>query len=28
MFYYDICTGPRIDQLPLAPYLSLRYKPL
>jgi hypothetical protein len=27
MFYYDIYTGRRIDQLPLAPYLSLRLQP-
>jgi hypothetical protein len=27
MFYYDIYTGRRIDQLPLVPYLSLRLKP-
>ncbi|NJD64734.1 MAG: TonB-dependent receptor, partial [Chloroflexi bacterium] len=28
MFYYDIYTGRRIDQLPLVPYLSLRLKPM
>jgi len=27
MFYYDIYTGRRLDQLPLVPYLSLRLKP-
>jgi hypothetical protein len=28
IFYYDIFTNRRIDQLPLAPYLSLRIQPL
>lgn len=28
MFYYDIYTGRRVDQLPLVPYLSIRLKPL
>lgn len=27
MFYYDIYTGRRLDQLPLVPYLSLQLKP-
>ncbi len=26
MFYYDLFTGRRLDQMPLAPYLSLTFK--
>ena len=27
IFYYDIFTTRRVDQLPLAPYLSVRLQP-